>query len=142
MISATNLLQMIVSTDNGFTLPGAGDIAVNANVHVTNLLKNKLGLSPHDLAKVLHIWDSKYAVKRAPVTSLLIADVEVVLVAALSGLDQPYSLFCLLGRSQVVSGNTWMLSLPIEKLERLLSFYSDVLRFSAEELRSLVRVKG
>jgi len=44
-------LQMIVSTDNGFTLPGAGDIGVN----VMNLLKDKLNLSPHDLAKVLHI---------------------------------------------------------------------------------------
>jgi len=35
-----------------------------------------------------------------------------------------------------------MLSSPIEKLERLLSFYLDVLKFSTEEMRSLVRVKG
>ncbi len=45
---------MMGSTDNGFTLPGVGDIAVNVNVHVMNLLKNELDLSPHELAKVLH----------------------------------------------------------------------------------------
>lgn len=48
----------------------------------------------------------------------------------------------LIGRicSQIGVGKRAILTSPVDKLEHRLSFYFDVLKFSPEELRALVRV--